>query len=50
MAPLWKQGDKVGPIQLAIFNNEIDITGSVAIMNKNRISLVKFVHQSWPIR
>lgn len=50
MAPLWKQGDRVGPIQLAIFNNEIDITGSAAVINKVRINFVKFVHQSWPLR
>lgn len=46
----WKKGDDVGPIQHAVFEGEIDMTGSPQIMTKERMDFVSFVHQSWPIR
>lgn len=50
MAPLLKPGDKVGPIQQAIFNKEIDISGSPSTMSKFRIDFIRYVHTSWPTR
>lgn len=46
----WEVGDAIGPIIRALYNNEIDITGTPATMSVKRTYLVKYIHQSWPFR
>ncbi|KAJ8664943.1 hypothetical protein QAD02_006605 [Eretmocerus hayati] len=48
--PFWEEGDHLGPIMQAMLNNDSDLTGSPPTMNIKRTYIVKFLHQSWPIR
>ncbi|XP_058794988.1 ionotropic receptor 75a-like [Phymastichus coffea] len=49
-SPLWSKGDVVGPIERALTNREIDITGTPISFNIRRLQVLKYVHQDWPFR